>query len=65
MNTLEYTNSISKLLPLLSAARYFDSVIKGGLKEKSRDTRIRAIRFLDHEKRRKTSLTNVGLPLTW
>jgi hypothetical protein len=63
VNTLEYTNSINKLLPLLSAAGYFDSVIEGGLKEKSRSTRIPAIRFLDHEKRRKALLRNIGLPL--
>ncbi len=49
-------NAISELLPLLSASLgIFDSVIEGGLKEKSRGTHIRARKVLDHEKRRKTS----------
>lgn len=40
---------------------YFDSIIEGGLKEKSRSTRICAIRSLDHKKRRKALLITAGL----
>jgi hypothetical protein len=43
--------------------RLADCVIEGGPKEKSR-TRIRAIKLLDHGKRRKTVLRKEDLSMT-